>query len=261
MQCFLPAKPLSGEYKAIMDNATDGVVLIAFGSLINLAKLPPEIKSSFLNMMRQFPKILFIWRWDGPEPEDKPENLIISKWLPQFQILGHPNLRAFISHAGLNSLSEATYHGVPVILIPLFVDQDYNAYRIEATEIGIRLEMRTLNSKILITSLNQVLNNPKYSTNMKAMSALFRDRPMSPIETGVYWTEFILRHNNTRHLKPIQNLTFFQRRFFDGALILILVVSFILALLFASLFRGFPKKPYTKDSITKDGNENKKKLH
>ncbi|CAG7697624.1 unnamed protein product [Allacma fusca] len=105
------------------------------------------------------------------------------------------------------------------------------------------------------------LNNPKYSTNMKAMSALFRDRPKSPIETGVYWTEFVLRHNNTRHLKPIQNLTFFQRRFFDGALILILVVSFILALLFASLFRGFPKKPYTKDSITKDGNENKKKLH
>ncbi|CAG7725584.1 unnamed protein product [Allacma fusca] len=185
MQCFSPAEPLSGEYKTILDNAPDGVVLIAFGSTINLATLPPEIKSSFLNMMRRFPKVLFIWRWDGPEPEDQPKNLIVSKWLPQLQILGHPNLRAFISHAGLNSLSEATYHGVPVILIPIFGDQDYNGYRVEATEIGIRLELKHLNSEILSTSLNQVLHNPKYSTNMKAMSALFRDRPMSPIETDV----------------------------------------------------------------------------
>ncbi|CAG7829093.1 unnamed protein product, partial [Allacma fusca] len=48
MQCFLPTKPLTEEYKTLMDNAPNGVVLVAFGSTINLATLPPEIKSSFM---------------------------------------------------------------------------------------------------------------------------------------------------------------------------------------------------------------------
>ncbi|CAG7722579.1 unnamed protein product, partial [Allacma fusca] len=124
-----------------------------------------------------------------------------------FQILAHPNLKAFISHA----------------------------------------------------AVDQVLSNPKYSTNMKSMSALFRDRPMNPIETGVYWTEFVLRHNSTKSLKPIQNLTFFQRRLFDVTLIFIFVVSFLLALLFAILFRFFKTTLQTKAFKRMDVLENKKK--
>ncbi|CAG7725202.1 unnamed protein product [Allacma fusca] len=202
MPSFLPMKPLSGEFKTIMDKATDGV----------------------------------------------------------FQILGHPNLKAFISHAGLNSLSEATYHGVPVILLPLFTDQDYNGYRIEATEIGIRLEMQNLNSKVLIRSLYEILNNPKYASNMKSMSAIFRDRPMNPIETAVYWTEFVLRHNDTKILKPIQNLTFFQRRFYDVALVLILLISLVLALLFCTGFRLVQRKLNNKSLIREFEPETKPKL-
>ncbi|CAG7822405.1 unnamed protein product [Allacma fusca] len=235
MPSFLPIKPLSGEFQTIMDNATDGAVLVSFGSTINLAKLPPKIKLSFFAMMRQFPNILFIWRWDGPLPEKKPMNLITSKWLPQNQILGHPNLRAFISHAGLNSVSEATYHGVPIIVIPIFADQDFNGYRIKATEIGISLEIRKINSEVLTTSLSQILYNQKYSNNMKAMSAIFRDRPMNPIETAVYWSEFVLRHNDTKNLRPLQNLYFFQRRFMDWVLIAILILSVGFSVLLSSV--------------------------
>ncbi|CAG7832969.1 unnamed protein product, partial [Allacma fusca] len=48
----------------------------------------------------------------------------------------------------------------------------------------------------MVEALSQVLNNPKYAKNMKVMSEIFRDRPMSPIETAVYWTEFVLRHED-----------------------------------------------------------------
>ena len=76
------------EFKDIMDNAKNGVILIAFGSTINLASMPLHMKNNFFDMMRQLPELTFIWRWDGPAPENPPENLIISKWLPQVQILG-----------------------------------------------------------------------------------------------------------------------------------------------------------------------------
>lgn len=33
-------------------------------------------------------------------------------------VLGHPNTRAFVSHAGLHSVYEAAFHGVPLAAVP-----------------------------------------------------------------------------------------------------------------------------------------------
>ena len=70
-------------------------------------------------------------------------------------------MKAFISHAGLNSVTEATCQGVPIILLPMFADQDYNAHRIETYEVGMRLEIRTLTPEIMENAVRQVLTNEK----------------------------------------------------------------------------------------------------
>ena len=44
-------------------------------------------------------------------------------WLPQNDVLGHAQTRAFLSHCGANSLYEAAYHGVPIVALPFFGDQ------------------------------------------------------------------------------------------------------------------------------------------
>ena len=78
------------------------------------------------------------------------------------QIPAHPNTRLFITHAGLLSTQESIYHGVPMIDIPIFADQDFNAHR--ATELGIAvtLEILEITEERLENAIYTVLNDSKY---------------------------------------------------------------------------------------------------
>lgn len=41
----------------------------------------------------------------------------------------------------------------------------------------------------------------RYLQNAKKQSSLTHDRPMSPLETAVYWVEFVCRHKGAGHLR------------------------------------------------------------
>ncbi|GMS85048.1 hypothetical protein PENTCL1PPCAC_7223, partial [Pristionchus entomophagus] len=66
----------------------------------------------------------------------KLSNLVLIKWMPQVDILAHPNLAAFITHGGMGSAQEIALRGVPGIFIPLFSDQPRNAGMMELNGLG-----------------------------------------------------------------------------------------------------------------------------
>ena len=57
----------------------------------------------------------------------------------------------------------------------------------------------------------------RYTKNMDQASRIFRDRPMSPIETGVFWVEFVLRNDGqTNLMKPLSyEQPFWERHLMD----------------------------------------------
>jgi MGT family glycosyltransferase len=63
-----------------------------------------------------------------------PKNLLVQNEVPQLDILQRASL--FISHGGMNSVSEALYHGVPLIIIPQAGDQTFVARRVEQLGAG-----------------------------------------------------------------------------------------------------------------------------
>lgn len=100
-------------------------------------------------------------KWESDELEGKPGNVLTSKWLPQDDILAHPNVKLFISHCGLGSVAEANYHGVPIVGMPIGIDQISNADNIIKEGWGEKVDFSNLNQKDLHDAILQVLQNPK----------------------------------------------------------------------------------------------------
>lgn len=100
-------------------------------------------------------------KWESDELDGRPSNVMISKWLPQDDVLSHPNLKVFISHCGLGSVAEAKYHGVPVVAMPIGIDQLTNADSVVAEGWAEKVDFSNLNENDLNTALNKVLKNPK----------------------------------------------------------------------------------------------------
>lgn len=77
-----------------------------------------------------------------------------------FVILAHPNLKLFITHGGLLSTIEATYHGVPVVGIPIFGDQKMNVAKAVNRKVGLQVPYNELTEETLGKALNEILSNP-----------------------------------------------------------------------------------------------------
>lgn len=85
-----------------------------------------------------------------------PDKLYVSTWIPQNDIMGHPNLKAFVSHCGKNGQYEALYHAVPVVATPIFGDQPYNAERMRVKGFAEVLDLRTSTAEEMVTTIMQV---------------------------------------------------------------------------------------------------------
>lgn len=75
--------------------------------------------------------------------------------------IGHPKIRAFVTHGGLLSLFETVYHGVPVVAMPVFCDHDSNVEKSVLDGYAIRLELRELTASKLLKSITNVINDSK----------------------------------------------------------------------------------------------------
>ena len=117
---------------------------------------------AIVNAFKRFPDYQFIMKFDGPVPEAKgAENLHITKWFPQRDLLGHPAVKAFVTHGGFNSILESTRSGVPLVVIPLLGDQLGNQKRVERHGVGIGLNKLELTEFKIFQALNEILRNSR----------------------------------------------------------------------------------------------------
>ncbi|GMT23150.1 hypothetical protein PFISCL1PPCAC_14447, partial [Pristionchus fissidentatus] len=97
---------LNNHWKEVLSRR-ERTVLISFGSTAKSYLMKPKLKIAILKTISRFPDITFIWKYEMPEDEfatreaAKVENLVLTKWMPQNDLLADPHLAAFISHGGM----------------------------------------------------------------------------------------------------------------------------------------------------------------
>ena len=78
--------------------------------------------------------VLSVGNFDISRLKHIPENFVIRNRVPQIAVLKQADL--FITHGGMNSVSEAMVHGVPMVVIPFVSDQPVNARQVEKMGLG-----------------------------------------------------------------------------------------------------------------------------
>ncbi|XP_068151179.1 UDP-glycosyltransferase UGT5-like [Drosophila tropicalis] len=218
--------PLPQNMKDFIGNATNGAILLSLGSNIKGSHIKADTMQIMFKVLSKL-KQRVIWKWE--DLDNTPvisDNILYSKWVPQDDVLAHPNIKLFITHAGKGSITEAQYHGKPMLALPVFGDQPANAAVMVSQDFGLSLSLLTLEEQQFHDSLIEVLENPKYSQNVGKFSTLYRDRPLTARESLIYWTEYVIRHHGAKHLQsPVVHMNFIAANNLD-IYTLILVVLF-----------------------------------
>ncbi|KAM3602025.1 uncharacterized protein V6R79_023248 [Siganus canaliculatus] len=229
-----PAEPLPADLEDFVQSAGEhGVIIMTLGTLVNA--LPEQVANEIASVFARMPQKV-IWKHKGPRPSTLGNNTLMVEWMPQKDLLGHPQTKAFIAHGGTNGVQEAIYYGVPVLGIPLFFDQYDNLLRLQDRGAGKIMQLDEINGHNFEKGLHEVLHGDRYRQNMQRLSHLHRDKPMAPIDEAVFWVEYVMRHKGAPHLRTEAYKMPWYSYYSLDVLLVVLTVSSLVPLSMLSIF-------------------------
>lgn len=172
---------------------------------------------------------------------------MVQKWMPQSDILAHPNVILFILHGGMFGSIEGIHRGHPMLFIPIYGDQHRNGIR--ATQQGYAkvLQFYDVTYSTLKSNLSELIFNKKYSETAKRISALMRDNPSDPMEDFIFWTEYVIRHGGAPHLRSTaNNMSFINYMLLDILAVILIGLLLISVLVYKSVRCLFVKQRKSK---------------
>lgn len=164
-----------GELGAWLD-AQKSVVYMGFGTITRLTR---DQVAAFVEVAHRLEgEHSVLWKLPRDQqrylPDKLPANLRIETWVPsQLDVLAHPNVKLFFTHAGGNAYTESIYFGKPMVSRPLWVDCYDQAVRAQSFEVGLTLDKpHTVDPRDVVDKLTRVLNDPRFRENAERLAAL-----------------------------------------------------------------------------------------
>ena len=102
-----------------------------------------------------------------------PANFIVRGQVPQIDVL--KRAAVFITHGGMNSVSEGLFHDVPLLVFPQAADQFLVANRVAELGCGRRISDRDLRPQRLRQMANEMMHSPRTRTNVQLVGKSLRE--------------------------------------------------------------------------------------
>ncbi|MFD7503736.1 glycosyltransferase [Streptomyces sp. NPDC059850] len=107
----------------------------------------------------------------GP-PINGDKNLLTIPRIPQLRLL--EKVSAVVCHAGHNTVCEALWHGVPLVVAPIRDDQPVVAAQVVAAGAGVRVRFGRARAAALGEAIDAVLDEPGHRAAAERVGASFR---------------------------------------------------------------------------------------
>jgi glucuronosyltransferase len=106
-----------------------------------------------------------------------------------------------MTHGGLLGANEAAYCGVPVVVTPFYGDQFLNSAALENRGMGVILKYQDINEQSVNSALRRVLDK-RFRNQAKKVAYAYKHRPMSPSDSAVFWSEYVIATHGAELVKP-----------------------------------------------------------
>ncbi|KAH8260682.1 hypothetical protein KR038_012107, partial [Drosophila bunnanda] len=162
-------------------------------------------------------------------------------------------VKGFLNHGDSFSIQEAVYYGVPMVVLPLNLEQFNTAQRVQERQLGVMVSSNQFHLKTLSDALHSILDVDHFTTILYSAQHKFRTRLQSPIEIAVWHAEQMIA--DPQFFKDMETIdqNFFVARSLDVLavpLVLFLIFAFNLFHVISIIVKG-PKKELKKRRKTK----------
>ncbi len=102
-----------------------------------------------------------------------PDNFLVCPHVPQLEVLEHTDV--FVTHGGMNSVMEAIYYGVPMVVVPQQPEQAMTAARVAELGLGVALEPGEVTAGALRDAVTTISGDAGYQSRIVHMQQAARD--------------------------------------------------------------------------------------
>ncbi|XP_064545689.1 UDP-glucosyltransferase 2 [Drosophila montana] len=185
------SEPLPFSLQEFIERFSEGIVYINLPHIELMYGLGLKAIES---MIKEFSQLGFLWNVNNLKDLQLSESLYNLRTISvvdnmQQNILAQSNVKAFLTHGDSFGIQEAIYNAVPIIVLPLLMDQMNNGERVQERYLGVRISAKNFSVDSFSAALKKIIREEIYVDELQQAQLVFRTRQAKPVDLAIWYAE------------------------------------------------------------------------